>query len=164
MRSALLLAALFLATPLLAGAHAFGVSHEATTPEGVHVDIGYSAAAPMVGESVIFDFNLPADEADEEYTDIWVRIEKEGSVKLATAIYNAEFGGPRMSYVFPEAGDYLVSVRYENGGDAVAKSEWTIPVVPEPKGPFDAIPWFGFLAAGLAAGAAAAYLLARTRR
>lgn len=137
--------------PLFASAHGFGVSHETTTPEGVRVDIGYSSAAPAVGESVIFDFNLPADEADELYTDVWVRVESdEGSVTLATAIYNAEFGGPRMSYVFPREGTYTLSVRYENEGDAIAKTAWDIVVVPAPAS-FDFMP-IAIFVAGLGVG------------
>jgi hypothetical protein len=122
---------MFVLLPLSAGAHAFGVSHETITPEGVRLDVGYSSAAPMEGESVIFDFNLPPEEADKEYTDVWVRVESsEGSVVLATAVHNAEFGGPRMSYVFPREGTYTISVRYEKEGDAIAKSAWDIVVVP----------------------------------
>lgn len=117
--------------PLFASAHALGVSHEVTV-DGIHIDIGYSSAAPVVGESVIFDFNLPAGEEDERYTDVWVRVNAEnGSTKLATAVHNAGFGGPRMSYSFPEAGTYTISARYENEGTALAKTEWQITVLPD---------------------------------
>lgn len=154
------LIALMCALPTLAHAHALGVSHE-TTVDGIHIDIGYSSAAPSVGESVIFDFNLPAGEEDERYTDVWVRVDAEnGSSKLATAVYNARFGGPRMSYVFPEAGTYTISARYENEGEALAKTEWTIPVVPAASGGlrgfFVSLQWTTLLL-GLIAGAVAAW-------
>lgn len=151
----LALSLMLFALPLGAGAHAFGVSHE-TTVDGVHIDIGYSSAAPVAGESVIFDFNLPVGEEDETYTDVWVRIDHEGgSTKLATAVYNAEFGGPRMSYVFPEAGTYTVSVRYENNGTPLVKTEWQLMVVPVRGGLLDSFgeyPWFAWFLVGVAAG------------
>lgn len=151
------------ALPLSAGAHAFGVSHEETTTEGVHVDIGYSAATPSVGEAVIFDFNLPVGEEDEVYTDVWVRVEnKEGAVVLATAVHNAEFGGPRMSYVFPKAGEYAVHARYENEGDAVARTEWPLTVVPAKVGGFtEKIPWLLVFFGGVLLGAFGAYVLSK---
>ena len=162
MRLALALA--LLALPIFAEAHAFGVSHE-TTVDGIHIDIGYSSAAPTAGESVIFDFNLPVGEEDEVYTDVWVRIDgDDGSTKLATAVYNASFGGPRMSYAFPEAGVYTIAVRYENDGTALVKTEWPLTVVPRAAGGLGALegyPWYAWLAAGALLGALALMLRAR---
>jgi len=162
-RAAFLALAIILA-PLSAQAHAFGVSHE-TTVDGIHIDIGYSSAAPTVGESVIFDFNLPAGEEDERYTDVWVRVEAEnGSAKLATAVHNATFGGPRMSYAFPEPGVYTLFARYENEGTALAKTEWQITVLPSSSGGFrgilQSIPWT-WLIAGALIGAAGVFLSLR---
>jgi hypothetical protein len=153
-----LLLAFFFAAPLTAGAHAFGVSHE-TVVDGMHIDIGYSSAAPVVGESVIFDFNLPVDEEVKKYTNVWVRIDGEdGSTKLATAVYNASFGGPRMSYVFGDAGTYTISVRYENEGDAIVKTEWPLTVLPWRMGVVESLqslPWLLWLAVGAVLGAGA---------
>jgi len=157
-------ALVFVLFPLQAGAHAFGVSHE-TTVDGIHIDIGYSAAAPVVGESVIFDFNLPVGEEDEVYTDVWVRVDgDDGSVKLATAVYNAQFGGPRMSYVFPSAGTYTLSVRYENEGEALVKTEWQLVVVPASSSGFFGFPWYAYLLAGLLIGGVGTYLVLGKRR
>lgn len=163
-RASLLAFAVTLA-PLLAQAHAFGVSHE-TTVDGIHIDIGYSSAAPTVGESVIFDFNLPAGEEDERYTDVWVRVEAEnGSAKLATAVHNATFGGPRMSYAFPAAGTYTVFARYENEGTALAKTEWQITVLPSSsggvRGMLESISWL-WLLTGALVGAAGVFLSLRS--
>jgi hypothetical protein len=151
MRRALI--ALSLLLPLSVDAHAVGVSHEAYV-DGIHIDIAYSSAAPTAGESVIFDFNLPLEEEDERYTDVWVRVDGEdGSVKLATAVYNAEFGGPRLSYVFSEAGTYTLSARYENEGEVLVKTEWPITVVPARENPLASFAWYIYLLGGVLVGA-----------
>ena len=154
-----LLALTLLILPLSLSAHTSGIFYEAWV-DGVHIDIGYSSAAPAVGESVIFDLNIGADQQDAiKYTDVWVRIESKDGVTLATAVHNAEFGGPRMSYVFPKEGDYTVSVRYENEGTALAKAEFPLKVVPAAKQGIDTVPWFAFLAGGLLIGGAAGFFL-----
>lgn len=126
----LLLALALTAVPLDVSAHALGASYEATV-DGYFIDIGFSSPAPEVGESVIFDFNFPAtQEPIPPYTDVWVRVEKERRVMLASALHNAHFGGPRMSYVFPEAGTYTIYVRYQNAEETFVETEFTMPVVP----------------------------------
>ncbi|MBY0111049.1 hypothetical protein K2Y00_03570 [Patescibacteria group bacterium] len=131
MRSIVLLLLVF---PLSVSAHAFGFSHE-TTVNGYQVDIGYSTAAPTPNESVIFDFNLPAVHAEVPYSDVWVRVTKEdGTVVLATGLYNARFGGPRLSYMFPEDGRYTISVRYEQESEVLLETEFPITVVPASSG------------------------------
>jgi len=150
------------ALPLYASAHSLGVSFD-TNSDGIHIDIGYSTAAPVVGESVIFDFNLPIDEDSVDYTDTWVRVtDADGNVVLATAVYNATFGGPRMSYVFPRAGAYTISVRYENVGDALTKVEFPITVVPggSTQG-FSTIPWYVTALGGLLLGGVGVFLVLR---
>lgn len=133
MRAAVFL--LFL-LPLSVSAHAFGFSHEATV-NGYQIDIGYSTAAPTPEESVIFDFNLPLVHEEVDYSDVWVRItSEEGSVVFASGIYNSTFGGPRLSYVFPDTGTYTIHARYENGSDILLETSFPITVVPSSSGSF----------------------------
>lgn len=117
--------------PLVTHAHSWGTSHEAED-NGYSIDIGYSAPAPEAGESVIFDFEmLKSGERYRDFTDVWVRIESEHGTVLATGIHNADFGGARLSYVFPEPGDYTVSARYQRSDDAVASTKFPISVIGE---------------------------------
>ncbi len=118
--------------PVLAYAHALGASYEAWI-DGYHIDIGYNSPAPTVGESVIFDFNFAVTATNTPaYTDVWVRIDDpNGAVVLATALYNTEFGGPRMSYAFPRVGTYTISARYENGSDPIVSASFPMTVIPD---------------------------------
>lgn len=50
---------------------------------------------------------------------------------LATALYNTEFGGPRMSYAFPRVGTYTISARYENGSDPIVSASFPMMVIPD---------------------------------
>jgi hypothetical protein len=112
-------------------AHSEGVSYEDTI-DGYEVDIGYSSPAPTTRDVVIFDFNLPASEAESTYTDVWVRVvSEEGTVVFASALHNAQFGGPRLSYLFPKAGTYTISARYENGSHVLFEASFPLTVIEE---------------------------------
>lgn len=115
--------------PYIVLAHSWGTSFE-TEDNGYSIDIGYSTPAPEVGESVIFDFEiLKGGERFRDFSDVWVRVEGEHGTVLATGVHNADFGGARMSYVFPGRGEYQISARYEKGVEAVAEAEFPISVV-----------------------------------
>lgn len=111
-------------------AHVNGVSYE-KTKDGYQIDAGYGAPAPAIGESLLMDFRLRKDGKDVEFTDTWVKITAEnGGVVFASGIHNAEFGGPRMSYVFPKAGKYEVSMRFEDNSETLVEDSFPITVLP----------------------------------
>lgn len=122
--------------PLTVSAHGAGAFYETTVGEFI-ADVGFSSPAPESGESVIFDFQLRGintkliSGSDTEFTDVWVRIESEGKTVLATGIYNADFGGPRLSYLFPSEGEYTIFARYENDSETLAEVSFPMTVVPE---------------------------------
>jgi len=159
-------ACLFFGVPLMALAHGDETSFETTVGE-YFIDIGYSAPDPSVDESVLFDFRLTRGEGGPAvpFSDVWVRMESEdGKVVFASGIHNAEFGGPRLSYVFPGEGSYTVSARYENEGQAITEASFPITVgaaegtdargVPEP---------YLFGVAGLVLGFLVAFLVKRRK-
>jgi hypothetical protein len=126
---------LIFAAPFLALAHGAGAYYETTVGDYI-ADVGFSTPAPEEEESVIFDFQLRGinttsiSGSDAEFTDVWVRIESEGKTVLATGIYNADFGGPRLSYLFPGEGAYTIYVRYENSSETLAEVSFPMTVVP----------------------------------
>ncbi len=121
---------MFVGIPLITLAHGDGASFETTVGE-YFIDIGYSAPNPLVDEAVLFDFELTQGEEGPAvpFSDVWVRVEAEdGKVVFASGIYNSEFGGPRISYVFPNAGNYTVSARYENEAGPITETSFPITV------------------------------------
>ena len=122
--------------PLTVSAHGAGAFYETTVGQFI-ADIGFSSPAPESGESVIFDFQLRGinteliSGSDTAFTDVWVRIESEDKTHLATGIYNADFGGPRLSYVFPKEGEYTIFARYENDSETLAEVSFPMTVVPD---------------------------------
>ena len=161
--SALLFSAVFAAiVPLSVLAHASGVSYQSDV-NGYAVDVGYSNPAPTEGESVIFDFRLkkagPAGD-DVPFTDVWVKIENTDSknVVFASGVHNAQFGGSRMSYVFPGVGNYTISVRYENEDKTIVESAFPLSIIlaNSPRnGPISTEILYGLI--GLVVGGAGAY-------
>ncbi len=118
------------ATALPAYAHVNGVSYE-KTKDGYQIDAGYGAPAPAVGESLLMDFRLRRDGKDVLFTDTWVKITAEnGAVVFASGIHNSEFGGPRISYVFPREGKYEVSMRFENKDETLVEDSFPVTVLP----------------------------------
>jgi len=124
-------------------AHGSGASFEKQV-ENMLVDIGYSVEEFSTDSSVVFDFGLKdANEAAVEFTDVWVRIVKDTSTVFATGVHNARLGGAIMTYVFPESGDYELSVRYQNDGENI--SETTFPIVVKEKKDEEESNHFGIL-------------------
>ena len=107
-------------------AHGTGVSIEKIVGEYL-VDIGYTPEEVEEGTQVRFDFLLfeNASGGEEEFTDIWVRIEKEGKLLFAGGIAKPVFGTTGLSYSFLDHGEYEVFVRYQNGKEALV--ETTVP-------------------------------------
>lgn len=127
---ALLILVLLAAVALPAYAHVNGVSYE-KTKDGYQIDAGYGAPAPAVGESLLMDFRLRQEGKDVPFTDTWVKITAEnGAVVFASGIHNSEFGGPRISYVFPREGKYEVSMRFENNDQTLVEDSFPITVLP----------------------------------
>ena len=125
---------LLLCVPVFVSAHEAGVSYQ-TEMKGYTVDIGYSSAAPQVGESVIFDFRLRDKNGnDVPFTDVWARVESKGATVFATGVYNGKFGGSRLAYVFPGEGAYTVSARFENDASVIVEGSFPITVVPSAQG------------------------------
>lgn len=111
--------------PSMAGAHEAGVSLEGEHGEYL-VDIGYNPERIVEGESVVFDFNLKEADADVEFNSVWVRMNAGERTMLATGIGKSEFGRTVLTYAFPEAGSYEMSVRFQNGSESLV--EYTFPV------------------------------------
>ncbi|MBX9765382.1 hypothetical protein K2X83_01950 [Patescibacteria group bacterium] len=132
--------------PVSVFGHGAGAFYETTVGNFI-VDIGYSSPAPTVGEAVVFDFQVRTvgtkliSGSDTEFSDVWVRIESEKKVLLATGLYNAEFGGPRLSYVFLKEGDYTVYARYENGSETLAEVSFPLTVLPSSEGSDSTVTW-----------------------
>lgn len=118
---------MFFMTPLPLLAHGTGASFEREVGEYL-VDIGYSVEEPVAGESITFDFALLKDGETAAFTDIWVKIESEDGVVLATGIHSGTFGGPRLTYVFPKSGSFVISTRYERGDDSLAEASFELPI------------------------------------
>jgi len=118
--------------PLFVGAHAIGESLEKSV-DGYVVDIGYNVTEFVADTPVVFEFTLlDTDETLVDYSNVWLRIVKDGTTILATGVYNAEFGGARTTYAFPEPGAYELSARYEDGTNSIAEAVFAIEVMPNP--------------------------------
>lgn len=160
MKTLLVLLALAL-LPGSALAHGDAPSFE-TEVDGYRIDIGYSSASPTEDEALLFDFALASvsSGSDVPFSDVWVKIEDErGAVVFASGIHNAEFGGPRMSYRFPEGGTYTVSARYENGPDALVEASFPLTV----SSAADGVGNYGFGIGGFLLGALLAVAVLRRK-
>ena len=124
-----LLTMLLVVTPFVVRAHGSGVSYTEEV-NGYSVDIDYSTERPEVGESVIFDFKLDKNGAvARNFSDVWVRITDGEKTPFAAGIYNSQFGGARMTYVFPTSGNYEIHARYENADGTLAEVSFPLAVV-----------------------------------
>jgi len=121
--------------PLYASAHATGTSLERVV-NGYRFDIGYSPADVAVGTQTRLDFLLFDEESGKPipFSDVWVRLTKESKAYFAGGISQPEFGAAGILYSFPEAGEYELSVRFQNDGESIAEETFTLPVLPPEEG------------------------------
>lgn len=161
------LALVFASAPLFASGHELGESFEQEVGEHL-IDIGYTPENFSAGSSALFEFELWRNNPDAEYDeldpvaydDVWVRIVSDGTTMFASGVHNAEFGGSRMTYVFPEAGEYELSVRYERGLDTVAEATFPFTVAPKEGSGAFRIPAMAALV-GVLIGTAGVYFIRR---
>lgn len=112
----------------MALAHGTGSSFEADV-DGYLIDIGYNTEEFITGSQVLFDFGLEtSSEYNIEYSDVWVRLIKDGKTVYASGVYNSGFGGARMTYTFPGEGEYELAVRYQKGSEKIVSASFPIKV------------------------------------
>lgn len=149
-----------LSFPFVASAHGDTPSFQLEVGSYL-IDIGYSTETPSTKDAVLFDFGITTSGEEVAFSDVWVKIEDEKkAVVLATGVYNAEFGGPRLSYVFPEAGTYTLFARFENEDGSLAEASFPL-TVNSAEEPLDGKYLFGL--AGLIVGVLGAFLALRRK-
>ena len=114
--------ALFFPLMYISG-HGTGQSLEVETGAYL-VDIGYSAFGLYAGEANSFDINLLHKETKEQisFTNVWVRIAEEELVVFASNIARARLGKTAMTFIFPDAGAYTISVRFEDEDGVIVEA------------------------------------------
>lgn len=112
----------------LANAHTEGASFERTV--GLYaVDVGYEPEKPTTAERIVFDFDLrDADDARVDFDSVWVRLEQDKRLTLATGINRNAVGGATLVWVPPVASEAQMTVRYMRAGDVLAETNFVLPV------------------------------------
>lgn len=110
-------------------AHGLGQSLTKTVGDYT-IEVEYEALKLQADESVRLDFSITKKDTKEEvqFTDIWVRIAQGNKTVFAGALAKANFGKPGMTYTFPEAGEYELSVRFQNADKTVAEAPFQLRV------------------------------------
>jgi len=111
-------------------AHGSGASFEEQSGDFL-IDVGYDPAIVLSGEQVRFDFNIINTKlvgTSTQFTDVRVLLEKDSRVSFASGLHKPRFGKIGMTYVFPESGQYDLSVRFQNNGDILADASFVLNV------------------------------------
>lgn len=116
-------------------AHGMGLTVEAITPEGYKTYLDVNIPVPYQNEPTRLDFELwTSDGVPMEFTDMWVRIEKERATVFAGPIMRARFGLTGFTTTFPFEGEYDVFVRFQNGEKQLTETSFKISVTGEEAG------------------------------
>jgi hypothetical protein len=110
-------------------AHTTGSSWEQVYNE-YKVDVGYDPTIFVANEPERLDFNVVKEATGEDvpFADVWVRISKGNKTVFATGVHKPSLGKTGMTFTFPEAGDYLLSARFEKDGNTVVESSFPVTV------------------------------------
>jgi hypothetical protein len=126
---ALILIAIF-ATAHIASGHGFGQSLEKVVDIYI-IDVGFDAVDLVAGEPIRLDIVLWNKDRTEtpDFTDAWVRIApSDRGIVFAGNLHQPEFGSTGMTFMFPEAGDYELTIRFQNNDKAVAEASFPLKV------------------------------------
>lgn len=130
--SQILLLGVLLMTSSFASAHGTGVSYE-ENKDGYKIDVGHDEFIAQ-GESTRFDFALYPENIEtiegEIFTDVWVTFTKDKKIYFAGGVSKPVFGTTGFTYVFPEEGGYVVTARFQKGGETITKTEFPLTVLP----------------------------------
>ena len=112
-----------------ASGHGFGQSLEKVVDNYI-IDVGIDALDLVAGEPVRFDFVLwSKDRNPIDFTDAWVRIAPaERGIVFAGNLHQPEFASAGVSYAFPKAGDYELTVRFQNKGESIIETSFPLKV------------------------------------
>lgn len=153
-------------------AHATGSSWEQVYGD-YKVDVGYDPGTFVLGEPVRLDFNVVKEVGGEDvpFADVWVRISKGNKTVFASGIHKPSLGKTGMTFTFPEAGEHLLSARFENPGGTIVEATFPVTVQAQPPDPAivksakkkTILLWTGWSLAVLSAGAAA-YAFSRKKK
>jgi len=61
-----------------------------------------------------------------QITDVWLRINEGRKTYFAGGVHKPKFGPMGITYIFPDAGEYEISVRYQNDGEKI--TEYSFPL------------------------------------
>jgi len=147
--------------------HGFGQSFEKVVDDYM-IDVGIDTLDLVAGEPMRFDFVLWNKDRTEtsEFTDAWVRIVPiDRGIVFAGNLHQPEFGSTGMTYVFPKAGDFELTVRFQNNGEPIVEASFPLRVgagASESSGAFSKQLIMG-LFLGFVAGASVVWFLRRKR-
>lgn len=112
-------------------AHGTGGTYEESI-DGYYIDNGFTPEEPTVGSLARFDFSVTneSDPEEDSYTDVWVRITKQGELVFSGDIHNPNIGPTGFTQVFSEPGEYEIFSRFQNDSDTVVEATYTITVLP----------------------------------
>jgi hypothetical protein len=116
--------------PIMLFAHGSGASLEKEVGN-YFIDIGYEPAEIVAGDSLRFDFGIftGSDKSEVLFSDIWVNISKENKTVFATGVHRQDLGTTGLTMVFPEGGEYVLDVRFQNKGESIAQTTFSIDVL-----------------------------------
>jgi len=137
-------------------AHTGGFSIEKEVGDYL-LDVGYNPEILVENSQVRFDFAIYNNISGQEisFSEVWVRIENSDRLLFAGGLNKARFGATGLSYSFPEAGNYTLSVRFSGATSTLAEDEfifnvtevdlglseqvWFMPVL------YTSLVWFGLM-------------------
>lgn len=136
-------------------AHGTGISFE-EKKDGYKIDIGHDEFISAL-EATRFDFVVYPENIDnikgDIFSDVWVTVTRDKKLYFAGDVHKPVFGSTGFTFIFPEAGTYTVSARYQKDGETVTKTEFPLEVlaplttkkVPNPLLMYGVIGFAGFL-------------------
>jgi hypothetical protein len=93
------------------------------------IDVGYEPEKPTTAERIVFDFDLrDADDARVDFDSVWVRLEQDERLTLATGINRNAVGGATLVWVPPVASEAQMTVRYMRAGSVLVETTFAVPV------------------------------------
>ncbi len=157
-----------LAMPLFVGAHGSGGYVEKIV-DNYLVDIGYTNPILSLGDSNRFDFSVfgATDKKLIDFDVVWVKFEHDSEPVFIATLPRQGLNAAIMTYTFPRAGEYLLTVNYQKDQKTIVQTDLTLnvtaPVIGDNAPSGGSLPSVVYLVIGLITGLIVARLIRKKK-
>jgi hypothetical protein len=90
------------------------------------IDIGSEEEIVTEGKEFELNFDLSKDDERQEFHDVSVKFSKDGEIFYLSRIHKPKIGPVHLLYIFPESGEYQMSVAFNQDDKTIVETDFSV--------------------------------------